>query len=258
MSVNYRLSPHPDYPAQKVDDGGRDEDEGKNDEGRGEGKNVMWPTHINDVRDAIRWLQRPGAELGEGKEWIICGHSVGGTMAVMLGMEPKLSSPSPPLPPNHNPEYDDYGWGREMEMPGLVGVIGISGIYDFTACRDAHLAMRDVYDSFIAGAFGLEGEGGWERGNVRACGRKVGRGVRVVVLGHSRGDELVEWEQVGGMYGKVEWEEGMGGRKVVVEVEGGHEEVVEGGVGVGRCVGRCVEVLVGMEGRRGGARGDGL
>ena len=114
--------------------------------------------------------------------------------------------------------------------------------------------MRDIYDAFITGAFGPEEEGGWERGNVRSAGRRVARGVGVVVVGGSRGDELVEWEQVG----FLEWGEGEG-RKVVVELEGGHMDVVEGGVGVGRCVGRCVEVLVGLEeGGMGRGRGNGV
>ena len=220
---------------------------------------MMWPDHINDVREAIRWLLRKEEEGGggwEGKEWIICGHSVGATMAVMLGMEPKLSSRISPLPPG---QIYDYGWGHEMEMRGLRGVVGIEGIYDFTACRDAHPAMRDIYDSFITGAFGPEEDWGWRRGDVRRCRRRVGRGVKVVVLGHSREDELVEWEQVEGMLGAVRWEGEGEGRKVLVELDGGHEEVVEWGSGVGRCVERCVEVLMGMEeGGMGEGRGEGV
>ena len=197
---------------------------------------MEWPAHIDDVRDAIRWLLRKEGEEGwEGKEWIICGHSVGGTMAVMLGLEPRISR-----------DGHDYGWGNEMQMQGLRGVVGVEGIYDFTACRDAHPEMREVYDGFIEGAFGKEGDGGWRRGNVSGCGRRVGRGVGVVVLGQSRGDELVEWEQVGGMIGEVKWE-GEEGAKELVELEGRHQEVVEGGVGIAKCVGRCVELLVRME-----------
>ncbi|KAK0509675.1 hypothetical protein JMJ35_008069 [Cladonia borealis] len=234
-SINYRLSPYPHHPTHPSHPGDKS-------------RNAKWPDHINDVRDAIKYLQRPGGELEEGKEWIICGHSVGATMALMLAMSP---SPSLPSPSTHN--HDEYGWGHEIPLPGLIGVIGISGIYDFTACRDAHPAMRDIYDAFITGAFGPEEDGGWERGDVRSAGRRVGREVGVVVVGGSRGDELVEWEQVGAMMGGLEWEEGEG-RKVVVEVEGGHMDVVEGGVGVGMCVGRCLEALVGME----EGRGDGL
>ncbi len=166
----------------------------------------------------------------EGKEWIVCGHSVGGTMALMLGMEAKVGG--------------EYGWGDERRMGGLRGVVGVEGIYDFVACRDAHGgSMREVYEGFITGAFGREEEGGWRRGDVVRCGRMVGEGVGVVVVGQSREDELVEWEQAVGMMGAVEWG-GEEGEKVLVEVEGRHQEVVTGGVGIGQCVGRCVELLM--------------
>ena len=172
---------------------------------------------------------------GEGKEWIICGHSVGATMAVMLGMEPGLSGE----------QEVDYVWERQMQMRGLRGVVGIAGIYDFTACRDAHEGEREFYDAFIEGAFGKEDEEGWNRGDVMRCGRKMGRGVRVVVLGHSREDELVEWEQTIGMMEALEWEGDGEGGKVLVEVEGRHQDAVDGGAGIAKCVGRCVELLVG-------------
>ena len=167
--------------------------------------------------------------MDDGKEWIVCGHSVGATMALMLGMEPKLGG--------------EHGWGCEERMGGLRGVVGVEGIYDFGACRDAHGGMREVYEGFIEGAFGREEEGGWRRGDVVRCGRKVGEGVAVVVVGQSREDELVEWGQAVGMMGALEWE-GAVGEKVLVEVEGRHQEVVTGGVGIGKCVGRCLELLM--------------
>lgn len=213
MGVNYRLSAYP------TGDGGEKEDgEGI---GNGEdGRNVKWPTHIEDVRAAVSWMRKFGGMRG--KEWIVCGHSVGGTMAMMLVLQPPL---------------DGGGeWGDEsVSMEGLRGVVSIEGIFDFVRLRDEHLGMRGVYEGFINGAFG---EGGWERGRVVGCGRGVGGGVEVVMVVHSRGDELVEWEQAEGMVGVLR---GVG---VLVEVEGRHQEVVTEGKVIGRVVGEAVERLV--------------
>lgn len=163
-------------------------------------------------------------------------------MALMLGM---------------HREGGDGGWGREANgaMEGLRAVVSLQGIFSFGLCRDRHLGSREVYDSFTTGAFGPESEGGWEKGDLIQCGRGVGEGVDVVVLGHSRGDELVEWEQAVGM-GEVLGREGREGVGVVVEVEGGHQEVISGGEGLGRCVVVAVAMLVERsKGGRGGMIG---
>lgn len=221
MGVNYQLSAYP------TGDGGEKEDgEGI---GNGEdGRNVKWPTHIEDVRAAVSWMRKFGGMSW--KEWIVCGHSVGGTMAMMLVLQPPL---------------DGGGeWGDEsVSMEGLRGVVSIEGIFDFVRLRDEHLGMRGVYEGFISGAFGFEREGGWERGDVVGCGRGVREGVEVVVVVHSRGDELVEWEQAEGMVG-VGRGVGRDGVGVLVEVEGRHQEIVTEGKVIGRVVREAVERLV--------------
>jgi hypothetical protein len=63
-----------------------------------------------------------------------------------------------------------------------------------------------------------------------------------VVVGHSREDELVEWQQAVSMM-EVLRREGKG-TEFLVEVKGKHQEVVTGGVGIEICVARCVEELV--------------
>ena len=121
-------------------------------------------------------------------------------------------------------------------------MVSIEGIYDFVALRDAHLSMRGMYEEFTTGAFGKEEDGGWKRGDVLSCGRKVEEEVGCVIVGHSREDELVEWQQAVDM---MEILTRVGnGTEVLVEVEGKHQEVVTGGKGVGVCVARCVEELV--------------
>ncbi|KAL2043641.1 hypothetical protein N7G274_003948 [Stereocaulon virgatum] len=221
VSLNYRLSPHPHHPSHPS----RPDDKSRN---------AKWPDHIDDVRDAVRWLQeeggggRGGGGGGmKGKEWIVAGHSVGGTMALMLGMEPRSG---------------DHGWGKETPMVGLRGVVGVEGIYDFVALRDAHAGMRGLYEAFTEGAFGAEEGGGWRRGDVLRCGRRVREDVDCVVVGHSREDELVEWQQAVSMMEVLRRE--ANGTKFLVEVKGKHQEVVTGGVGIGVCVMKCVDGLV--------------
>lgn len=151
-----------------------------------------------------------------------------------------LASLSPPSPQ----------WGTPLptessDLANLKAVVPICGIYSFTALRDAHPEVREVYETFTSAAFGPEEEGGWGRGDLIGF-FGGGGGVRVgveVVLGGSRGDEAVEWGQVGGLVAVMG--EGAVG---VVQCEGGHEEVVDGGVMVPRCVGVAVGRLRGLGG----------
>ena len=177
--------------------------------------------------------------MGEEAEFIVVGHSVGATMALMLGMRAPRG---------------DGCWGRDPaeEMRGCRGVVGLEGMYDFGACRDAHLEQRELYETFIAGAFGREVDGGWERGNV--LGRdgevRVREGVEVVVVAHSQGDELVEVGQsrvveealARGRHGDGRFEVRF------VEVVGGHKEVECEGTQVGKAVGCAVQVLLSKRG----------
>lgn len=184
--------------------------------------------HIEDVRDAVAWLREHGG-MG-GKEWVVCGHSVGGTMALMLGLE--------------LPTGEEGKWGRgDGKMEGLKGVVGLEGIYDFTACRDAHPSNRGLYDEFTAGAFGPEEEGGWERGNVVRSGRKVRGEVELVMVVHSREDELVEWEQAGAMM-EVLRKEKRDDMVVFLEVEGKHQQIVTEGRVIGKVVIEAVNRLL--------------
>ena len=77
------------------------------------------------------------------------------------------------------------------------------------------------------------------------CGRRVGDGVEVVVVGHSREDELVEWEQGQRLIEVLERErEGKGEVVRFVEVQGKHAQVMADGVVVGKCVDVAIAVLV--------------
>ena len=264
VSVNYRLASYPDEEQRKGEGTGSGEEGG------------TWPIHLEDVKDAIRYLgseewgavvenacggegggsrmggQRVGTGLGEklrlgkGREWILVGHSVGATMAVMLAL--KGSSPSSTSLVAEEKNGNDQAF--EDAMAGLRGIVALEGIYDFGLLRDRHWEIREAYEPWIRAVFG-EDEGGWERGSVLGILRGGGalrEGVEGVVVAHSKGDEAVEWEQ------SVELVEGLGerkeggdgGRAGLVEVQGGHDEVVEKGGEVWR----SVEVLLDWLGRR--------
>lgn len=190
----------------------------------------------------MRFLKEEVWEGGGGGRvggWVVCGHSVGGTMAVMVGMDGTGGGEE------GGKEWEGGVWGREGGMDGLRGVVTLEGIYDFGACRDAHPQSREMYEAFTTGAFGPEEDKGWERGDVLRCKRKVRDGVEVVVVGHSRDDELVEWEQGQRLVGVLERErEGKGEVVRLVELEGTHSQIVRDGVAVGKCVDVAIAVLV--------------
>lgn len=176
---------------------------------------------------------------------MVSGHSVGATMAMMLGMDSMSTKEQDRDWPGGiwGIEGGDGGGEGRLSLQGLRAVVCIEGIYDFTACRDTHMHLRDMYEDFTTGAFGPKWVN-WERGDLLRCGRSVRDGVRVVVVGQSKEDELVEWEQAEKMKQVLEeraspWPWGPD----LVELEGAHQEVVKGGVGVGRCVDVAVELL---------------
>ncbi|KAL8985202.1 MAG: hypothetical protein Q9205_001023 [Flavoplaca limonia] len=239
VSVNYRLIPYPTHPTHPSTPGD-------------ENRNAKWPDQVDDVRAAIEWLSSSSDSVDElGKERgrcsrltsqseiILVGHSVGATIAFALALE---------LGYRDDADRDDV----EGLMHKIAAVVGIEGIYDFTALRDAHLDYRSIYEDFTNGAFGAEADGNWEKGNVIrmiADGMEMGK-TAVVVLGQSREDELVEWSQIetmGQALREKDWrkgaEDGEGVAKQVLfeELRGGHDEIWEKGEQLAKCIALAVE-----------------
>ena len=152
-------------------------------------------------------------------------------------------------------------------------MVSLAGVFNFVKCRDAHECFGGVYDEFMTTAFGgpedmggwgvadlypqasddagktstIQGKGGVDGGMVVEVLKREGRGV-VVILGYSKGDELVEGEQGEGfsnvlLQGRGQKYEG-GLRVRCVECEGGHNEIVDRGVEIGRCVGLAIDMLL--------------
>ncbi|KAL9604544.1 MAG: hypothetical protein Q9219_000509 [cf. Caloplaca sp. 3 TL-2023] len=223
-SINYRLSPYPSHPTHPSDPDDAN-------------RNARWPDHVEDVRNGIEWLfdlRKGVVERGKGrypnlerKDVILVGHSVGATIAFALAMG-----------------LDGAGTGSQASHYCIKAVVGVEGIYDFSALRDAHLEYRGIYEEFTTAALGAETEGGWERANLVRIVRegKGMEGTEVVVLGQSREDEMVEWGQVE-MMEKALREKGwrgevgaVGGREVqIVKLVGGHDEIWEKGDKLAKC-----------------------
>ncbi|KAF1356931.1 Alpha/Beta hydrolase protein [Delphinella strobiligena] len=224
-SLGYRLSPHPSHPNQPPD---------PNDPAR----TAKHPDHVNDILDGLAYLQ---GTYGFGERYILAGHSAGATLAFQVCMSRCWS----------------LGGAAKTVVPPLA-VVGLEGIYDIPALIAYHSTRphSDIYDAFTHSAFGeryqsVEGErvDVWGRASpTQGDYERLGEGV-LVVLAHSREDELVEWEQVELVRGVLEqqgW--GRGGRRLeMLELRGRHDEVWEEGGEVARAVevavGRSVEVL---------------
>ena len=117
----------------------------------------------------------------------------------------------------------------ELNVVPPVAVVGLEGLYDLPKLVEWHRGEPE-YRAFVANAFG---EKGWE-GVSPTSGDfdESWPDGRVVVLGYSEADSLVEPEQVElmrGALGKQGWS-GEGERRVLVfELEGDHDEVWETG-----------------------------
>ncbi|PNS19837.1 Kynurenine formamidase [Sphaceloma murrayae] len=246
-SIDYRLSPHPDFPP--------DHSEFPSDPSR-PSRNARHPDHINDVLRAISYLQ---THYHFTSNYILAGHSCGATLALQAAMS-RTWSPTGP--------------SRDTSDPSLptpiapIAVLGLEGIYDLPALI-AHNSSISAYEQFTRGAFG-------DRYRAPAEGQKqvdVWTNVsptsgdyssatwdqgRYVLVAHSREDELVEWEQVDliertfKLRGWGRWVESGGKytgragdrRFEIIDLKGRHHEVWEKGDEVARAIGHAVTRVV--------------
>ncbi|KAK5993253.1 Kynurenine formamidase [Cladobotryum mycophilum] len=91
-SIDYRLSPHPDFPQDHTTTPAT------------ELRIAQHPDHLDDVRSALSFLN---AEYSIGGEYVLVGHSAGATLAYQLFMG-----------------------GASVPLPVPAAIIGIAGIYD--------------------------------------------------------------------------------------------------------------------------------
>ncbi|KAK6366310.1 Kynurenine formamidase [Exophiala oligosperma] len=172
-SINYRLSPHPNEP--------QDPDVVS----RYEMRDAKWPDHMNDVSAAISHLQ---TKYGFGDRYLLVGHSVGATMALLATLSP------------FSPGTGSTASGPNPSPPPPTVVLGVSGIYDFPALHSkfpGYVALTRNAGISSAEDDERASPARYDLGRYRkewaskVPGRKVG-----VVLAHSKDDGLVDWGQV--------------------------------------------------------------
>lgn len=174
-SVNYRLSPYPSHPSAPSEPGDP-------------ARNVQHPTHVRDVLDSLAFLQET---YGFGENYILAGHSAGASLAWHVIMS-RWRRPS---------HVEDGGPSSRDKSPSLpLGILCLAGIYDLVGLHDRH-TDNPVYEDILYSAF-PDGPETWSSispttwlGGSPGILDKVWPNGRLILVGHSRDDELVEEEQ---------------------------------------------------------------
>ena len=235
-SLNYRLSPHPSFPPDSGD-----EDDAV-------ARSARHPDHVNDVIDALRWLARTWGVRDGG--YVFVGHSCGGTLALQVAM-------------SGGRKWGDEGEKQEGEKtPVPRAVVPVEAITDIPALVTYH-SEQAMYKEFVVAAFGGETEV-WKAASPTSGRYGVEKGwkeAKLVIMAHSREDELVEWEQCDLMLEtlrKQGWEEssvdggadenpGKQREVMVLELKGKHDEVWEKGGELAKAIETAVEKVARMD-----------
>ncbi|KIW13659.1 hypothetical protein PV08_08850 [Exophiala spinifera] len=127
---------------------------------------AVWPDHLDDVCAGLRHLQ---TTYSFGSNYVLAGHSVGATLALLAAIKgPQSHDVVPPK-----------------------AVLGLSGIYDFPLLHESHPEYEAL--TFNAMKRGEEVDASpavYDAQTYRAAG------VAKVLLAHSKDDGLVPWNQV--------------------------------------------------------------
>ncbi|KAI1126071.1 alpha/beta-hydrolase, partial [Nemania abortiva] len=201
-SIDYRLSPHPQFP--------QDPATTPADQYRG----ARHPDHLHDVRSALVFLQQT---YGFGSNYVLVGHSAGGALAFQL----LATSPSPAG--NGFP-----GLGpSEQQHPALpAAIVAFEGLYDFTGVNERY---GGAYAPFFRGAFGADPADWDAAAPLSFAGSYTEKwpGGRVVLLGWSPDDTLVDGPEADNMARRLRDTDGF------VEEKSGEDQRGDGGVGGG-------------------------
>ncbi|KAF4119596.1 N-formyl-L-kynurenine hydrolase [Geosmithia morbida] len=214
-SIDYRLSPHPDYPQDPSSTPVN------------ELRSARHPDHLRDVQSGLTLLSRE-YNLQDDR-YILVGHSAGATLSFQT-----LTTSS----------HD----GGDRGSPLPAAVVGVAGIYDLRGIDERH---GGGYAGFISGAFGDDARE-WDaasparfEGDYGALlGRKDeggGPAQRKIFLVRSVEDELVDSAELQGMKSRLERD----GVKVkaVDDLTGHHDDVWRGGDQMARIIGLVLESL---------------
>lgn len=180
-------------------------------------RNASWPEHLDDVLASIKQLQ---ATYKFGSNYLLAGHSVGAQMALLVALKAK-----------------DKG----VVAPRLV--LGLSGVYDFPLIHQDHPEYRKMTFNAMK-----EGEEIAASPTTFPAEAYEGAGVERVLLGHSRDDGLVPWNQVEKMVGVLEKAKrggasGGGDYVSVVELNGKHNDIWRDGKESSRAIQAALELM---------------
>lgn len=216
-SINYRLSRHSDFPQDRSRTSDFEMREAKH------------PDHINDILSALRDLQQ---RHRFGERYLLLGHGCGATLAMQVAMSRNWTHSGPVM--------------EESNVKPPIAILGIDSIYDIPLLRNRNVGLQK-YQTLIEGAFGND-EQDWATASPAAWTRyaETWKEGRLVMLVHSREDELVDWSQVEAMEKgwseKQEW----GGKEIemkIQEIKGRHAEIWQKGVGM---AGPIAEVILSL------------
>ena len=226
-SLNYRLSRHSDFLQNKSKTSDY------------EMRDAKHPDYVNDVLKAVRDLQR---RHRFGERYLLLGHDCGATLAMQVAISRRWTR-SGPLSDSVSGEADD-----NIIIPPIA-ILGIDGIYDIPLLRNKNIGLS-MYQTLIEGAFG-NNEQEWAAASPASWTNyaKSWKEGRLVILAHSREDELVDWGQVEAMERcwskRQEWEngEGVGVEMRILEIQGNHAEIWQKGVGMAGPIREAVLLL---------------
>ena len=169
-SIDYRLSPHPDYPQDPLSTPST------------ELRDAQHPDHVHDVESALNFLRQEHGLKDD--NYVLVGHSAGATLAfqLLMGSSTRAHAPSnPPLP---------------------AAIIGVSGIYDLVALDNRH---QGNYAGFITSAFGDNREV-WEAASPAAYTGSFKTSwpcSKFAILAWSQQDTLIDEPEIDAMAGKL-------------------------------------------------------
>ncbi|KAI0834716.1 alpha/beta-hydrolase [Hypoxylon sp. FL0890] len=210
-SIDYRLSPHPDFPQDPATTSPE------------KLRIAKHPDHLDDVRAALAFLQQ---RYGFGDRYVLVGHSAGGTLAYqLLATAPLLDSKAR--------EKE----GGKAELPHAV--FGFEGIYDLAGLN---ARVGGSYAGFLTDAFGTPEN--WDAASpMKYTGRYADRFTGLAVLGQSPDDELVDEPEADGMAERLRGDLDAEKLLLVKDLEGTHDETWQNGTGVARTVLRILTIL---------------
>lgn len=204
-SIDYRLSPHPDFPQDPETTPAT------------ELRVAKHPDHIRDVSQAMAFLQE---KFSIGRRYILIGHSAGAMLAFQLLMGQAALGSSRPYP----------------EPPLPMAVIGVEGIYEL---RDWNGRFGRTYTGFIAAAFGND-ELKWNDA-APACWLEPFSDKVFYLLAWSPEDQLIDREQARGMARKLL--EDRVQHKLIEDREGDHDAAWKGGEIIAQLANQAIEEL---------------